>query len=128
MNGPSIYEQVFRPQLPTCTWVCANGRFHSLNVHGLSDTFLDVPAIYIFAKYSGVRNWTALYVGQTDCLQRRISEHRRESPGKLLSAINLGATGIHAMVAPSAETDRVRLELDLIRSLRPPLNEVGLRF
>lgn len=126
MSGSSIFDQTFRPQTPTYTWRGASQALYRFNVHGLSESFLQVPALYIFAKYWGPSSWTALYVGQTDCLQRRISEHRGESPGKLRSAINLGATGIHAMVAPRIESERVQLELDLIRGLVPPLNDVGL--
>jgi predicted GIY-YIG superfamily endonuclease len=126
MSGISIFDQTFQPQVPTYKWRGASGTIYALNVHGLSQSFRDVPAIYIIAKYWGPGVWTALYVGQTDSLSRRIAEHRDGRDGKLRSAINLGATGIHAMVASPSESERLRVELDLIRGLKPALNEIGL--
>ena len=78
-----------------------------------------VPGVYIFAgqRYGPQgRVWYAIYVGQTESLAARLTNHDRSQ-----EALRAGATAIHACVAPLPE-QRVDLERRLIQVFQPELN------
>jgi hypothetical protein len=77
-----------------------------------------IGGIYIFCKIDPqTGQWEPLYVGQTGSFANRIIP----SHDQWDAAEELGATHIHAMVAPLAK-DRDKIEEELILELDPPLN------
>lgn len=79
-------------------------------------TWNETAGIYIFCGVSPQNKWTCLYVGKTKSFKARPGDHDRWD-----EAVALGATHIHAMVAP-LEADRDRIEQALIGGYKPPLN------
>jgi hypothetical protein len=76
-----------------------------------------VGGIYIFAKPLNASQWQALYIGQTDNFQSRLSGHPQWNP-----AARLGATHIHALAVPLA-ANRLKLERLLVEKCQPQLNQ-----
>lgn len=82
----------------------------------------DVPGVYIFAGMSADgRWWQAKYVGQTISFEKRLGQGSN-SHERWQEAIGLGATHVHARVVHD-EIERRMLELMLIETYNPPLNQ-----
>jgi len=107
-------------------WRGLSQRLYPMEIFRPDTSFNDAPAVYIFAKFNFVGGWTALYVGETEALGRRMAEHRSQPPYKWATAQSLGATAIHAMKAPADVKLRRTIETDLIAHLSPTLNETSL--
>lgn len=84
------------------------------------DNWPEVPGLYIFAgvrsESQGIRQWQALYVGETQDFSARIPNHENWP-----AAVRLGATHVHARVEPDREV-REAIESYLIKVFQPPLN------
>lgn len=90
---------------------------YRFEVHDFADQWKDVGGIYIFSGPDRQGQcWEPLYVGETGSFRDRIPCHER-----WLEAVGLGATHVHAMVAPLAEM-RAAVERELIAGYQPPLN------
>jgi len=72
--------------------------------------------IYIFAGFNSENLWVPLYIGQASQFCERLASHERWE-----EAVQLGATHVHAMVAPLQE-NRDLIESQLIQCYQPPLN------
>src|SRR4051812_33085402 len=94
-----------------CTWL--DREFH---VHQHGAAWNDVPGIYIFCGVTAQNQWSPLYIGQAESLAGRLPSHERWQ-----EATRLGATHVHAIVVPQAET-RDALEAQLIQTYQPRLN------
>lgn len=104
---------------PQCNWSGASGRDYSYYIHPLGTRFLAEPGNYIFARMTGPGRWSAVYVGETECLGDRC----RESHEKWTIAVRNGATHIHAHVNRGGIRQRLDEETDLRRRYRPPCND-----
>lgn len=104
------------PAAPTARWYALSGRAFDFAVHSPSTSWIDAPAIYIFAKYVGSQ-WVALYVGEANNLQARLIGHE-----KWETAVLLGMIGVHVLFHHGTEAERKADESDLIAALNPPLN------
>ncbi len=89
---------------------------YEFTVYTPSAPWNNVAGVYIFTGVNNLNQWVALYIGQTDSFRNRIPSHDKWNP-----AVRLGATHIHAMVAP-LEATRDRVEWELIQAYHPPLN------
>jgi excinuclease UvrABC nuclease subunit len=94
-----------------CTWL--NHEFH-VDHHGAA--WNDVPGIYIFCGINAQNQWAPLYIGQAESFAARLPTHERWQ-----EATQLGATHVHAIVVPQANT-RQALEAQLIQAYQPRLN------
>jgi hypothetical protein len=104
--------------MDTCTWPLGNGETLIFTIFRVNDNWKKVAGLYIFAyTYNEGKNCQAIYIGQTDDFSSRIPCHE-----KWESAVQLGATHVHALVVPHAAT-RDTLERCLIAHLQPTLNE-----
>lgn len=105
-------------------WPLGNGQSIPFSVHDRNENWPDVPGLYIFT-FALEGYWRALYIGQADSLQVRLSNHER-----LQEAVQNGATHIHATVV-HGPIDRNNFERMLIQHLQPPMNVqhrgVGIR-
>ena len=98
------------------TW---NWRDVLLDAYDLRDDieWYDRPGIYIFAGWDPrAGSWFPVYVGRCDSFRDRMRNHE-----KLLWAVALGATHVHARAVYSPALRRMR-EAGLIRAFNPPLN------
>lgn len=75
----------------------------------------DVPGIYCFAHFSE-GTWRISYVGQAGSFRDRMNGHEKWD-----NALQLGATHVLATVV-MRQSDRDRIEVELIAELQPPLN------
>jgi hypothetical protein len=110
--------------LPQFTQVVSdsNGVHHTFAVYPSTVSFNSVGAIYALLH---VPNWQIfqghfLYIGKAKDLDKRIKEHRG-SEGTCKRALEYGYNAIGAF-AVANETDRQRVERDLIQRFKPPLN------
>ena len=103
---------------PTCNWPGLSGNTYVYGMHRIGTAFLAVPGNYIFAKESNPGKWTAVYVGQTNNLGERLTDHEREA-----AAIRHGATHIHVHTNHGGEAVRKAEEKDLILNLQPVCND-----
>jgi hypothetical protein len=102
-------------------WIGASGTRYSAELYPIGTTFHRIPGIYIFCQIASLTTWRAVYVGQTDDLDRRLREelahhHRWQS---IRAA---GATHVGVIRVSGSLDDRLRIETDLRRGLNPPCN------
>lgn len=102
------------------SWRGKSGRryfFHcALTKHGIPQ---DSGGIYVFVRRDFVFLMTPLYVGKAENLRSRLLGHEKWGRAFWM----LGATERYTMRLHS-ETERRMAEEDLIRGLRPPMNDV----
>ena len=77
----------------------------------------DVGGVYIFAGVNASNVWEPFYIGRTNSLKDRLSDHERWDEARAL-----GATHIHTRVERAASR-RKALEEHLLDGFGPPLNE-----
>jgi predicted GIY-YIG superfamily endonuclease len=103
----------------TVLWAGASGEQYRYWVYPINTSFKDQPGNYIYAMINArTGRWQAVYVGQTSSLGQRLATHEKEQ-----AAMRHGATHIHAHLSGDEQARRAE-ETDLIRSLRPSVNEV----
>ncbi len=102
------------------TWRGESGKRYmfkaALTKHGIPD---DSGGIYVFVKRHFGFFLQALYVGKAANLRERLLGHEKWGKAWWI----LGATERHVMRIGS-ETERRMIEEDLIRGLKPPMNDV----
>jgi len=90
---------------------------YDFQVHRMEPAWNDVPGVYIFTGIASDGKWHPYYVGKADSFKTRlVSGHEQWAPAK-----NQRATHVHAMVVRD-ETQRTKIEKELIQKLGPPLN------
>lgn len=108
---------------PTQTLTGLTGRAYEYQTCLMEGNWSDVPGGYAFlASRPGIGQTSVcriLYIGQTDSLQRRMGEHRKDV---WQEAVRLGATHVLAHVNLNGEAARLAEEEDLIRRYNPLLN------
>jgi predicted GIY-YIG superfamily endonuclease len=101
----------------TINWAGKSGTTYKYWIHPIGTTFKEVGGNYIFAKEVEPNRWVPMYVGLTNNLSVRLSNHEKEREAK-----QKGATHIHAHTAEQEEA-RLAEELDLCRHWKPPCND-----
>ena len=101
-----------------CKWTGQSGTTYTYWIYEIGTTFSATPANYIFAKETKLREWEAVYIGQTGDLSERFDDHH-----KMPCIQEHGATHIHAHTSNEDETVRLAEETDLVRSNRPICND-----
>lgn len=102
---------------PTCTWPGKSGKKYNYHVYPIGTNFVAQPGNYIFAKKNAKGYWVPVYIGQTDNLQRRLSNHNEAACVR-----RNGGTHVHAHLNV-IERDRLAEEKDLIQYWKPPCND-----
>jgi hypothetical protein len=113
-----IFERGKEMSAPTCNWPGLSGTTYVYWMHPIGTSFQAVPGNYIFAKEIMPGKWKAVYVGQTNNLGGRLTDHEREA-----AAIRQGATRIHVHTNQGGEAARKSEEKDLILNLQPICND-----
>jgi hypothetical protein len=99
-------------------WPGASGKQYKYWIHPLNTTFKDSPGNYIFAKETSPARWKPIYIGETDNLRNRISNHE-----KMPCIKRHGDIHIHVHNSSSDEELRRVEESDLIANWDPPCNK-----
>ena len=97
------------------TWTTPQGSF-SYTAYPIGTSFKNVGGNYVFAKLSGT-SWYAVYIGQTNDLGARLSNHEKQP-----CAVRNGAT--HILVRQNdTEQARLREEAAMVSFCQPVCNE-----
>ncbi|MEE9381534.1 MAG: GIY-YIG nuclease family protein [Hyphomonadaceae bacterium] len=99
-------------------WPGESGKRYHFNITLTQKGIPDTGGIYIFARRRFFFFITPLYVGKATNLTSRHHKHERWS-----EAFQRGATERHLMRV-SSERKRKRIEEDLIRCLKPKMNDM----
>lgn len=100
----------------TVLWPGQSGKEYKYWIYPIGTTFTDKAGNYVFAKETSPGRWSPVYIGQTNSLSARLSNHEKESCAK-----RNGATHVHAHTS-SGENERMLEEKDLILKWRPACN------
>lgn len=108
--------------IQTIIWYGISGLSYELEHHPIGTVFNSVPGVYIFCRPGLGGRWYAVYIGETDNLNRRLTQqlaahHQAASIGRA------GATHVCAMVVAGGKTARLNIETDLRQKQNPPCNE-----
>ena len=96
-------------EVPTINWFGISGRKYEYWIYKIGTTFKEEPGNYIFAKETKTSYWSPSYIGETENLNQRLTDHEKES-----CARKHGATHIHTHLNASGEEARRQEENDLI--------------
>ena len=102
----------------TIMWPGASGEEYEYWIHLIGATFKDSPGNYIFAKETSPGRWTPIYIGETESLKDRLSNHE-----KIPCVKRHGGTHIHAHTNSSDVNARRAEESDLRAKWDPPCNK-----
>ncbi len=102
----------------TIMWPGASGKEYKYWIHAIGTTFKDEPGNYIFAKETSRGHWTPIYIGETNSLRDRLSNHE-----KMSCVRRNGGTHIHAHTSSSDVNVRRAEESDLLDKWDPPCNK-----
>lgn len=102
----------------TILWSGVSGRKYKYWIHDMDTTFKDSPGNYIFAKETSPGYWEPLYIGETESLKDRLSNHEKRP-----CVIRNRGTHIHAHTSSSDEDIRKAEESDLIEKWNPICNK-----
>jgi len=102
----------------TVMWAGASGKQYKYWVSDMDVSFKDEPGNYIFAKETSGGRWSAIYIGETESLKKRLSDHE-----KLPCVKQYGGTHIHNHTNPGGEKVRKAEETDLLAKRDPPCNK-----
>ena len=101
----------------TIIWPGASGKQYRYWIYPIGTSFKDSPGNYIFAKETS-SGWTPIYIGETDSLKDRLSNHE-----KMPCVKRHGGTHVHVHTSSSDEQTRRAEESDLLAKWDPPCNK-----
>jgi hypothetical protein len=101
----------------TIHWYGASGKAYKYYIHPIRNDFRDLPGNYMFTKQTALGDWIPLYIGESESLQGRLSNH-----DKMPCVTGNGGTHIHVHISPADTAVRRDEEADLLRRWDPPCN------
>lgn len=104
----------------TIMWSGLSGEKYKYWIYPIGASFKPVPGNYIFAKETSPQNWTAIYVGETDDLGRRLNNPN--SHEKMPCVRRYGGTHIHSHTSSDNGTIRRNEESDIRGKWNPKCN------
>jgi hypothetical protein len=120
MNNP-LSNPVNNPSVPI-SWAGASGTLYEFQLHAIGAIYRPIEGVYIFCKQLGNGRFGALYVGETDNFQRRLT-HELRSHHSFQNVRLHGATYISTRHVGGNRSYRLYVETDLRNSLNPPCNK-----
>jgi hypothetical protein len=102
----------------TIMWSGVSGKEYKYWIYEIGHPMKQEPGNYIFAKEVKSHEWTPIYVGETDNLQRRLTPNHEKMP----CVKRYGGTHIHAHTSSNDETIRQNEESDIRNKWNPPCN------
>jgi hypothetical protein len=117
---PSL-NPVNKPFVPV-HWRGASGTIYEFQIDPIGVIYKPISGVYIFCRELGGGSFGAIYVGETDNFNRRLSNDLRSHHA--LQAIRThGATHISTLHVAGDSANRLRIETDLRQSLNAPCNK-----
>jgi predicted GIY-YIG superfamily endonuclease len=102
----------------TCNWPGASGQTYQYHVYAFGTALKAEPGNYIYAKLNSQNQWVPLYIGKTDDLENRVSNHEKRECVR-----RNGGTHIHAHLTPGERSIRLAEETDLRTNFTTSCNE-----
>jgi hypothetical protein len=104
----------------TIMWSGISGEKFKYWINPIGTSYEKVPGNYIFAKETSPNKWTPIYVGETDNLDRRLSNPDEHE--KLPCVRRHGGTHIHSHRSVDNGAIRRKEEADIRDNWKPPCN------
>jgi hypothetical protein len=98
-------------------WPGSSGKKYKYLIYHINTLFEDLPGNYIFAKETSIGRWIPIYIGETDSLHDRLSNHE-----KMPCIKHHGGTHVHIHTSSVDEESRRAEESELIANWNPPCN------
>ncbi len=99
-------------------WSGVSGREYKYWIYPIGTSFKPVAGNYIFAKETKPHEWTPIYVGETDNLERRLTPNH----GKMPCVKRYGGTHVHTHTSSDDDETRRVEEADIRDKWNPPCN------
>lgn len=99
-------------------WHGASGVKYKYYIYPIDASFKNEPGNYIFAKEISPGQWKPIYIGESERLNDRLSNH-----DKLPCVQRHGGTHIHAHLTSGGQDVRRAEESDLLTKWDPPCNK-----
>lgn len=100
------------------TWTGASGKRYGYWVYPIRATFRPMPGNFIYARQEEDGSWLPIYIAQTRDMHQRLEGHVGVE-----TAMEHGATHLHAHFDTSGQSARCKEERDLIMRWQPPCND-----
>lgn len=100
-------------------WPGASGKRYEYSILTMNSDWNKVAGNYIFAKEISPGLWKALYAGETENFNSRMTPNHE----CWKKSVALGATHVHARVTSLDKKVRCAEETDLILHHNPPVNQ-----
>ncbi|MFZ0917728.1 MAG: hypothetical protein WAN04_12595 [Candidatus Udaeobacter sp.] len=98
-------------------WKDKSGTSHRFWIYPRGTKFNEpCPGIYIYARETSPHKWTPIYIGQTENVNIRLTNHEQQE-----CVDQNGATHIHVSII-TPEKSRLAIEKDLIEQWKPVCN------
>jgi len=104
----------------TIMWSGISGEKYKYWITPIGTSFRAEPGNYIFAKETSPNTWTAIYIGETDNLDRRLSNP--DDHEKLPCVRRYGGTHIHSHTSVADSVIRRKEESDIRDKWNPQCN------
>ena len=99
-------------------WTGASGKEYKYWIHEIGTSFKNCPGNYIFTKETSPGRWMPIYIGETESLNDRLSDHEK------LPCVNRnGGTHVHVHTNSSNSDARKVEETDLLDKWDPACNK-----
>ena len=102
----------------TIMWLGISGKEYKYWIYPIGTSFKPVAGNYIFAREIKPNEWTPIYVGETDNLQRRLTPEHEKMP----CITHYGGTHVHTHASSDDEATRKNEEADIMDKWNPPCN------
>ncbi|WEX10312.1 hypothetical protein [Chelativorans sp. AA-79] len=103
-------------------WTGKSGHSYDFHLDPIGTPFKDRPGVYIACKLARNGNWDAIYIGETESFQQRLSVNLL-THHKWASMIAAGATHFCTLHVPGVLWVREGIETDLRRNIPTPCND-----
>lgn len=107
---------------PIVNWRGQSGTTYSFQLHPIGTVYLNRPGVYIACKFAPNGNLDAIYVGETESFNDRLSA-KLAFHHKWRSIRAAGATHFCTLHVPGELALREGVETDLRRQLKAPCND-----
>jgi len=107
-----------RASAPAVDWTGQSGRHYQYKAYPITTPFRPLPGNFIYAKRDANGQWIPVYIAQSRDLHQRL-----EGRVSVDSAIQHGATHVHAHYDSAGQAARCSEERDLIDRWHPSCND-----
>lgn len=107
--------------LGTIDYKGLSGKTYTFNIYDLNSSWNEVSVVYLvtraFTKENGKLYHSLIYIGQTDNLKERFSNHHKQNCFNIKNANRL------CLIVENNEAVRLQIESDLIKGNKAPCND-----